>query len=343
MSVTNPNEPGRFLDWESATWWARVLTPAGPTVTRKQAGQVAAYLRDAAARAPQIVADVTGLDDASSRAEEFPRLVVDRAGWAEANVDMFAHLTSAHLPTSNFAAQQGAAMELGGLLGVLSTRVLGQFDPFSSRLYLVAPNIIRTRRLLGVEEEDFSMWVALHEQTHAVQFAAAPWLPEYLQVQMGALMNAMAEDQAGRAWRAARQLPSALRNRHEASAGLLTQSALTKDEAAHLERIVAVMSMLEGHADVVMDSAEPFVPSTKAIRARFTRRRVDPSLGETIVRKVIGLDAKLKQYSDGAAFVNGVVRRVGHEGFNRVFHAAENLPTPAEIAHPARWVRRVSG
>lgn len=341
--MTDPNSRGDFLDWEAAAWWARVLTPVGPTVTRRQAEAVAAHLRRSAESAPQIVAKVTGLEDASARAQNFPRLVVDRARWGEANVEMFSALTGAHLPrTPGLAAQQGAAIELGGLLGLLSARVLGQFDPFSSRLYLVAPNIIHTRRTLGVDEGDFSMWVALHEQTHAVQFAAAPWLPGYLQEQLGALLESMSADQTARAWRMVRRLPGALRRREDATVGALTQAALTEAEAAHLERVVAVMSMLEGHADVVMDSAEPIVPTTRAIRARFTRRRVEPSLGEAILRKLIGMDAKLRQYRDGAKFVTGVVERVGHAGFNRVFESADHLPTPAEIAHPEQWVARVA-
>lgn len=186
------------------------------------------------------------------------------------------------------------------------------------------------------------MWVALHEQTHAVQFAAAQWLPDYLRAQLGHLLDSMAKDPTGRAWRTVRRFPSALRSREEASAGLLTQAALTDDEARHLDRVVAVMSMLEGHADVVMDSAESAVPSTKSIRARFTRRRVEPSLGERVLRRVIGLDAKLRQYRDGAQFVSGVIDLVGHEGFNLVFAHEGNLPTPEEIADPARWVRRVT-
>src|SRR5699024_10325633 len=259
------------------------------------------------------------------------------------NVGMFADLTRGHVPPStNFVAQQGAAVELGGLLGLLSTRVLGQFDPFSSRLYLVAPNIVHTRRLLGVDEAELSICVSLHEQPHPVPVAAATWLPNYVQTQLGSLLESMADDPTARAWRTVRRLPRTLRSKEEASVGALTQAALTDDETLRLERIVAVMSMLEGHADVVMDSAESAVPSTRAIRARFTRRRMEPSLGETVLRRLIGLDAKLRQYRDGAKFVNGVVTRVGHGGFNRVFEVEANLPTPKEVADPGRWVARVA-
>lgn len=332
------------VDWESAAWWARTLAPVGPTVTRAQAERAAAHLRSSAERAPRVVADITGLHEASEIAGTFPRLVVDRAGWAEANVAMFADITAGHLPRAGFAASQGAAIELGGLLGLMSTRILGQFDPFSTRLYLIAPNIVSTRRALRVDEADFAMWVALHEQTHAVQFAAAPWLREYLRNSMTELLQSMTADQWSRAWSAIRNIPRVIRGRNEESTtGLITELTMTDDELAHLERVTAAMSLLEGHADVVMDSAEDLLPATATIRKKFTRRREDTSGMQGIVRKILGMDAKLRQYTDGAAFVRAVLDRAGHEGVNLAFAGEANLPTPQEIANPDEWVARVVG
>lgn len=339
--MTN-TDGGGFLDGDSARWWARGLAPAGPTVTRGQAERVTGHLRVAARRAPSIVAEITGLQRASELAGHFPRLVVDRPTWAEANVAMFVELIGEHLSAqTGFAAKQGAALELGGMLGLLSTRVLGQFDPFSGRLYLVAPNIVNTRRLLRVSEKDFAMWVALHEQTHAVQFAAAPWLPDYLRSELGNLLEGMSEDHLARVWRLLRNLPRSIKDRDGAPVGALAQAALTPRELQSMERVAAVMSMLEGHADVVMDQADDHIPSTTRIRKRFTRRREEPGFGESLLRRLIGMDAKLAQYRDGAVFVNAVVADVGHEGFNRVFEAPDNLPTPAEIAEPGLWIARM--
>lgn len=344
MINTTAAAPGRdFLDWDAAAWWATTLAPAGPTVSRGQARRVAQRLREASAAAPQLVAEVTGLEEASERAGDFPRLVVDRSGWAKANVEMFSRLTAGHLPAAgSLGAELGGALELGAMLSLLASRVLGQFDPFSARLYLVAPNIVHVRRSMGVDETDFVSWVCLHEQTHAVQFAAAPWLAEHLHAQIGALLDSMAQDPATRAWRTALRLPGAIRRKQPSPGGILTQAALTEAEHARLEDLVAVMSMLEGHADVVMDSAQSHVPSTRAIRERFTRRRDHPRFGEQVLRKVLGLDAKLNQYRDGARFVRAVLAEVDHAGFNRVFATSQNLPTAAEIAAPQQWLVRVS-
>jgi putative hydrolase len=100
------------------------------------------------------------------------------------------------------------------------------------------------------------------------------------------------------------------------------------------------MSLLEGHADVVMDSVNPDVISTiETIRKRFDVRRQSQGL-DRFVRKLLGLDAKMRQYRDGARFCNQVISQVGMAGFNKVWTSADTLPTPAEIADPDLWVAR---
>src|SRR5699024_6612765 len=129
---------------------------------------------------PAHVAAVTGLEDAAVTAGRFDRLIVDRTRWALANIDMFSSVLTADLPTVSALGRASAGAEVGAALALLSTRVLGQFDPFSQRLFIVAPNIVHVHRVLGVDEHDFGLWVCLHEQTRAVQFAAAPWLADHL-------------------------------------------------------------------------------------------------------------------------------------------------------------------
>ncbi len=112
-----------------------------------------------------------------------------------------------------------------------------------------------------------------------------------------------------------------------------------------LSRLTAVMSLLEGHADVVMDGVGPaVVPSVAEIREKFQRRR-DRGSGrlDLVLRRMLGMDAKLRQYQDGAVFVRGVVERAGMDGFNRVWTSPNTLPTKEEIHDPASWVARVVG
>ena len=104
------------------------------------------------------------------------------------------------------------------------------------------------------------------------------------------------------------------------------------------------MTLLEGHADVVMDEVGPeVVPTVASIRARFNDRRQQPGTMDSVVRKVLGMDAKMRQYSEGAAFVRSAIDSVGMAGFNAVWDKPANLPSLAEIAEPADWVKRVHG
>src|SRR5690606_32792450 len=180
--------------------------------------------------------------------------------------------------------------ELGIMLSYLSTKVLGQYDPFTAvgddgapgYLVLVAPNILHVERELDLDAIDFRRWVCLHEQTHAVQFAAAPWLADHLRSRMREAVSSIAAPDSGgrRLARTLRAVVEALSTPRgatppaQALAGPLIDAALTEAERERLAEIVAVMSLLEGHADVVMDAVGPRVlPSVARIRSQFERRR----------------------------------------------------------------------
>jgi coenzyme F420 biosynthesis associated uncharacterized protein len=110
-----------------------------------------------------------------------------------------------------------------------------------------------------------------------------------------------------------------------------------------LERLLALATLLEGHADHVMDAVGPsVVPSVRLIRQRFTARRQGGGLAERVLRAVLGIDAKLRQYAEGAAFTRFVVDAVGMDGFNAVWTSPETLPTRTEITDPAAWLYRMS-
>jgi coenzyme F420 biosynthesis associated uncharacterized protein len=248
-----------------------------------------------------------------------------------------------------------AALEAGAGLAFLGGKVLGQYEMFPpegpdpdrpGRLLLVAPNIVQVERELGVVPADFRLWVCLHEETHRVQFGAVPWLRAHIVDQVGVLLGAAEEslsatvmrDRAGDVLGA---VAAALRGQPGPS---LAEALQSPQQQAVLAEVTAIMSLLEGHADVVMDGVGPdVIPTVGDIRARFQRRREHPGRVEAAVRRLLGLDAKLRQYRDGAAFVRGVVDQVGMTGFNRVWDSVATLPSAAELAAPERWVARVLG
>ena len=270
-------------------------------------------------------------------------------------------------------------VEVGALLAFLSTKVLGQYETFApasapdspaalfegpgrrrtgaaaGRLLLVAPNIVHVERELDVDPHDFRLWVCLHEETHRTQFAAVPWLRDHVESEIQAFLAETDVDPATLLER----LGEAARNAVGGFPGLggdrsgdhpgdahpagLLEVVQTPAQREILARLTAVMSLLEGHADFVMDGVGPdVVPSVADIREKFQQRRIrGAGRFDLMLRRLLGLDAKLRQYQDGAAFVRAVVGRVGMDGFNRVWTSPNTLPTREEVHDPAAWVARM--
>lgn len=361
------------VDWDAAARVAGRLAAPGPVAARGELEALVAELRASAGTAARHVVDATGMAPADGRAPEaLARVhVVDRPRWAAANAQMFAVMAAPLARRSDGtpvqvpdAARLAAAAQAGGVLALLAGKVLGQLDPFTAgpgepgRLLLVAPNVLQVERALGVDPHDFRLWVSLHEQTHALQFAAAPWLGAHLRARSAELLSDLA-DLAPRPDRPRERTARPAGPRlddllgalvrgvtgPEGSGGLL--QVLTPRQRTVFDEVSAVMALLEGHADVMMDEVGPrVVPTVRSIRRAFERRRDQAARAgglERVLRRLLGLDLKLAQYRDGAAFVRAVRREVGPEGFNAVWSGAQALPTPAEVGDPAAWVRRVHG
>ncbi len=344
-----------YVDWDFAKATGRRLAAPGPRVSRDEAAAVVGSLRAAALAAHEPIARTTGL---TSPGDAPPALVVDRAGWVDANVDSMSALMTAVIDKVTEGGKRvspGVVTAVGGkvtggeagaLLAFLSSKVLGQYDlapEGTPRLLLVAPNIVQVERDLGVDPEDFRRWVAMHEETHRVQFTAVPWLREHLLERSRSLTTELAptpEELSSRLQELGRRLPEAFRSGSQG----LGEVFLTGRQREEVARLTAVMSLLEGHADVMMDEVGPqVIPTVEDIRRRFQGRRNGVSGLEKVLRRLLGMEAKLRQYRDGARFVRGVMSDVGLEGFNAVWTSPETLPTPDEVSTPRAWVERVHG
>ena len=224
----------------------------------------------------------------------------------------------------------------------------------SPHLLLVAPNVLAVRRQMDLDMLDLPAWVCLHEMTHAVQLAAAPWLGPYLSDSMRMVIGAVVEAVYGGASPRGRgSLPRrgrAVRLAARAGRGRVLEGLMNVTDRAEVASLAAALTFLEGHAEVVLDDVHPNrMPSVHRLRAVLSRSRAadggigpGPGLGSLLLHRLMGLEAKEAQYADGAAFVRSVVTRIGHEGLNAVWADPELLPTPAELARPDVWVRRVS-
>ncbi|MGP3686921.1 zinc-dependent metalloprotease [Streptomyces sp. IBSNAI002] len=362
-----------MVDWNLAVATATRLVRPGPEVSRDEARAVVAELRGHARTSERHVREFTRMIPDGTPVNDTPVLVVDRAGWVKANVAGFRELLQPLLGKmqDRRAGTPGAAVfgavggkvtgvELGMLLSFLASRVLGQYETFApvsrdlpgsaaggGRLLLVAPNIVHVERELEVHPHDFRLWVCLHEETHRTQFTAVPWLRDHLEGEIQTFLGATEVDpvtvlerlrEAAQSFSGAR--PDAERGDEGRS---LVEIVQTPEQREVLGRLTAVMSLLEGHADFVMDGVGPqVVPSVAEIREKFQQRRASGAGRlDAALRKLLGLDAKLRQYRDGERFVRAVVDQVGMDGFNRVWTSPNTLPTKSEIARPAEWVARV--
>jgi coenzyme F420 biosynthesis associated uncharacterized protein len=357
---------GLDVDWALAGRWAGRLASPGPTASRDELARLVEDLHDAARRALPMALTAARLGpavEAAGTTATAQVLVVDRPGWSRAAARSFAGMTeAAGLAASSDARWARLAgvraapttAQAAAVLALLAGRVLGQFDPFApdappgGRLLLVAPNVLRTERLISATPADFRLWVCVHEQTHALQFAAAPWLAGHLRAEVAALVAELSETSAlqevGTAVEGAlRTLRGRGEAESEAELGVL-EILLQPEQRDRVERITAVMSLLEGHADVSMDAVgRRSIPSVRRLRARFDARRRHATGLDRVLRRVLGMDAKLAQYRRGAAFVRAVRRTGGRDALDAVWSGPQALPTPREISDPRAWVRRVHG
>jgi coenzyme F420 biosynthesis associated uncharacterized protein len=360
-----------MIDWDIAistgTRWAR----PGPQVSLAEARRTVSELRDLAGAVQQPVFEVTGMS--ATQDGSLGRVaVVDRPGWIRANVDGFRVVLEPLVEQlkergsgSGGPRAPGAVMtavgsrvtgiQAGLILAYLSSRVLGQYELFlppeaspvagqqPGRLTLVAPNIVMIERELEVDTHDFRRWVCLHEETHRLQFTAVPWLRDYVQSQMTKFLLASELDPAAILQRlrgAADAVAGAVRG---GDGGSLIDAVATPAQREIMDRLTAVMTLVEGHGDYVMDAVGPqVVPSVAQIRERFSARRGSSGRIEQTIRRILGIDLKMKQYAEGSRFVTAVVDEVGMEKFNKVWTSPETLPTRAEFVHPHEWVERVA-
>ena len=225
-----------------------------------------------------------------------------------------------------------------------------------ARLLLVAPNVLEIRQRLDLDVLDLPAWVALHEAMHLIQLNAAPWLAghlaDQLRVVVGGLVAASRSAAAGgpgpyagitRAVALARSADASPTEPVE----LLLNGFLGAPEREHLARLSAILALLEGHAEAVLDAVDPSrMPSVHRLRAVLDRTRrascgSGPGAGAgPLLNRLIGMETKEAQYADGAAFVRAVVERVGYTGLNTVWGGPANLPLPEEIPRPDRWIER---
>ncbi|MGE5696699.1 MAG: zinc-dependent metalloprotease [Candidatus Sericytochromatia bacterium] len=349
---------GRVVDWDFAAATGARLARPGPPSSDYTQRQIVDELAEASRRAEVPVRDVTGLVPGGSVPDA---LIVDRAHWVRLAAGSMRAMTGGSDKPHGVWRGRITGAQAGAVLAFVASGILGQYDPFAGeplgrsengaaqggKLLLIYPNIIGVERQLQVPPRDFRLWVCLHEVTHRVQFTANPWLADYMSSALAVITEEVADDLGhvvGRLAEFVRDRRNGVPAEPNSTGVIGLLRALQSDpQRKALDQMLVLGTLLEGHADHVMDAVGPaVVPTVATIRARFDerRRRRQPPL-QRLIRALLGFDAKISQYTRGKAFVDAVVARVGMERFNAVWSGPDTLPLPDEIDEPQRWIQRV--
>jgi coenzyme F420 biosynthesis associated uncharacterized protein len=342
------------IDWIIAERIAGVVAGSGdPRVPSVD-------LRPLAVESEARVIDYTGLQPARPLP---PPEGIGRQEWIKTNIESMGKLLNPVLkraggnlgplkPAVEIAMGLVLSAEVGVVLGYLAQRVLGQYelvlldevaDDRPPRLLFVLPNLGHAVRMFQANEREFITWVTLHEVTHAVQFAGVPWLHGYV---AGLVRELLASAEVRLEEPRKFRLPGIEDLRRAAGAlrrGDLVSIVASSGERETLDRVQAVMAVIEGHAEHVMDAVAPdLVPSLPKLRQSLDRRRRSQSALSRIVARLLGLDMKLRQYEQGKRFCDAIVAKGGVGALQHVFSGPEALPSLAELTDPDAWLERTA-
>lgn len=308
------------------------------------------------AEAEALVADVTGLRSLAGPARA---RVTDRAGWVRANIASFRRLLrpitdklAPRLEATPFAGvgRNVAAVQLGTMLGWMGTRVLGQYDLLviederpedQDLVYYVGPNVIALEKRFGFPPREFRLWLALHEVTHRAQFTGVPWMRGHFLSLVDSTLASIDPDPRRFLEALKRSAEQVVSGRNPLDDGGIVALLAGEDQFKVLQDVQALMSLLEGHGDITMNRAgEGRVPSADRFHRVLHQRRAEVRGMAALLQKLLGLEAKLKQYEMGERFIEAVEAEGGPELLARVWQDPEHLPTMDEIRDPSRWLAR---
>jgi coenzyme F420 biosynthesis associated uncharacterized protein len=325
---------------------ASLVAPAKRAVP----GRISALRDDVHAELPDIDAAARRYTDLGHDLPETTISVVGRTAWVRANLDVVAGALEPlreRLEQRAKASRRVLGMQLGGLLGLLSTKVLGQFvlplaGPGTGQLLVVGPNVLELADEHGRVADDIRRTVVLHEVTHRLQFDANPWLGDHLRGLVERYLEHTRVD-GNQLAELLPRLPSAIAAARETGdLKPLLESVLTDEQVEVVDEAQGLMSLLEGHGNATMYGAtEGLIADPEGVREALASRHGDVT--SKVLTAVAGLEMKRRQYREGEVFVRHVLDHAGTDGLNRAFTAAEHLPRGAEITDPQGWLERVSG
>jgi coenzyme F420 biosynthesis associated uncharacterized protein len=342
-----------MVDWTLARQIARFAAGGA------QVPQLGVDLNAMSADAERQVAGYTGL---ALPAPPPPPEMIDRATWADINLDTLSsfldpvgerlsdRLGSAGPLSGPLRAAAGAtlAAEVGLVAGYMSQRVLGQYElsllqpEQPARLLFVGPNLVKAIGEMSLDRDSFLAWIVFHEVTHVFQLAGVEWLRPYLADLLREYLETVEVSIQKGAAGGLPSLPNASQIAEAYREGGLAALVQSKEQRGIMRRLQAVMAVVEGYSEHVMDAVgERVLPGYEKLRDAMDRRRQSRSAPQRILERLLGLDLKMRQYVVGKEFCDAVQKSDGITTLNRVWEAPDLLPSLSELDHPAEWVSRI--
>ncbi len=343
------------IDWSVAAKVASRLSGNDPFARSYHGDSLVFDFARVTPQAESLVTQSTGLvPDGPARAR-----VVSRPEWINANIRSFQRMLRpitdrmASQMTGPFApaARVAAGVEVGTILGVLSKRVLGQYDLLAAEdedrthqdvVSYVGPNVLALEKKFSFPPQEFRLWLALHEVTHRAQFTGVPWMREHFLALTNRTLGGADPDPRRFLIALKRTVDAVRAGRSPFEDGGIAALLADDDQRDAIDTMGGLMSLLEGHGDITMDRAGlGHVPSAGRFSATLRNRRNQSSGVAKLVQQVTGFEAKLRQYEEGERFIEAVEQQRSMAFLDKVWVAQDRVPTLAEIRAPLDWIARI--
>jgi coenzyme F420 biosynthesis associated uncharacterized protein len=361
QDTSSEHRPDGMIDWEKARQTAARMNK-GDALTATERERLNAYYLELVKQCVPIVSDYTGTELPNGAPATF---AFDRIDWINANLESFQRMFKAidelnsrknlkgFSRTWHNLNQSVLSYQIGLVLGYMARRVLGQYDLAllgreqvlsSGKLYYVEPNIRGIEAKLGLHREDFRMWLALHETTHAFEFEGHPWVRDHFNGLLDRYMNFVNEDaeQLKQGLSGLKTFAERIKNRDNTSNGWI-EAFMNQEQRALFNEMQAMMCVVEGYSNHVMNAVgKTLLPNYDSISKKFEARQAQRTQAEQFFAKLTGMDVKMEQYRAGEKFIDAIVEARGQDAARLVWHAPEFLPTMKEIRDPQLWLQRTA-
>jgi coenzyme F420 biosynthesis associated uncharacterized protein len=350
------------VDWSTARRVARRVAGRDPLADSYLAASLQSDFAGLTVKAEALVAEHTGLQ-APGRATA---QVLDRHDWVDSNIASMRRMLEpllskfgekmAHNPFAPVSTRV-AATEVGALLGYMSQRVLGQYDLLvpesdastsdgggtTDAVYYVGGNILGLEKRFAFRPTDFRLWIAIHEVTHRAQFTGVPWMRDYFLGLVRQSLELVDPDPRTFMRAITKGIDEVRAGRNPLDDGGIVGLFANEEQKGVLGQVQSLMSLLEGHGNVVMDDlGKAHVAGQERMSRVLSQRRKQGGI-TGIVHKMLGLEQKMRQYEVGEEFVRGVYATAGTAALDVVWESPENIPHLDELRAPDLWLARVHG